>query len=95
MYGFIFMVNEFSYMVILIKLSIFFLWDMSMNTYESSELVSEITINGDVLLSLLDSLTGWLINLCLVVSEVKEQPPSAKPSFFVIYGEPSSKEMFK
>ncbi|KAK2370402.1 hypothetical protein QL285_083454 [Trifolium repens] len=27
--------------------------------------------------------------------EVKEQPPSAKPSFFVIYGEPSSKKMFK
>jgi hypothetical protein len=31
---------------------------MSMNTYESSELVSEIAINVDVLLSLLDSLTG-------------------------------------
>jgi hypothetical protein len=29
-----------------------------MNTYESSELVSEIAINVDVLLSLLDSLTG-------------------------------------
>jgi hypothetical protein len=68
---------------------------MSMNTYESSELVSEIAINVDVLLSLLDSLTGWLINLYLVVSKVKEQRPSAKPSFFVIYGEPSSKEMFK
>ncbi|WJX40332.1 hypothetical protein P8452_27819 [Trifolium repens] len=27
--------------------------------------------------------------------EVKEQPPSVKPSFFVIYCKPSSKEMFK
>ncbi|KAK2368688.1 hypothetical protein QL285_081866 [Trifolium repens] len=27
--------------------------------------------------------------------EVKEQPPSAKPSFFVTYGESSSKKMFK